>query len=158
MAPTTNLGINGLHVRGDYLFYDNLAQGTFNKIPVDLRTGKATGPAVTLLNSTSFVGSDDWTFDFEGNAWVVNGASNDLSLLPRAAYGTADSVSAEAVAGNTSPQVVLGPTSAQFGIRAEDLARGSLYISSNGGVPQYIGKNWTMGGAISRVDVGSLQV
>ena len=158
MAPVKGLGINGLHVRGNELFYSTASQNTLNKIPVNLTTGKAAGPAVTLVNNATLAGPDDFCFDFDGNAWVASGTLNAVELLPKAAYGNADSVQVDVAAGGGHASRILGPTSTQFGIRAKDIKRGSLYVSSNGGVPQWMGKNWTMGGAISRIDTASLEM
>lgn len=68
MAPlpdsTLQFGINGLHVNGQELYYDNTDKATFNKILIDLSTGHATGPAVTLVQSTTAeIFPDDFTID-----------------------------------------------------------------------------------------------
>ena len=153
MAPTEGLGINGLHVRDDSLFFDNTAKRTFNRIPIDIKTGRATGPAVALLANKTTLAGDDFTFDLKGNAWVVSGSSNEVYFLANAADPTNEPMSIDSVAIIGDPTQLLGLTSARFGISTEDRRRGSLYVTSNGGVPQYMEANWTMGGTISRVDL-----
>jgi len=66
MDVSASLGINSLHVVGDELYFFNSNQHSFNKVLVDIRTGRSKAPVKTLVNSTS-VYPDDFTIDFEGN-------------------------------------------------------------------------------------------
>ena len=76
------IGINGIKVRGGYLFYTNTASESFFKIPIDCSVGTATGPAVLIASG---VPGDDFTFDKQGNAWVAADSNAELVLLPTAA-------------------------------------------------------------------------
>lgn len=157
MAPPSGggaaLGINGLHVSGDYLFYDNSAMSTLNRIPIDLSTGHATGPPVVLAKNTTLE-PDDFTIDATGNIWAASQA-DFIAFLPDAAY-TTTAATVEVVGGSPAQGPLQGPTSMMFGITAADLARGSLYVTSGNGIPQYLGRNWTAGGALSRIDTANL--
>ncbi|TVY78201.1 hypothetical protein LSUE1_G004181 [Lachnellula suecica] len=145
------LGINGLHLLGSELYYDNTDKATLNKIPVDLNTGKATGPAVTLLQSTvTEIFPDDFTIDFEGNIWMTADLWGQLDLIPGAASTASTNASSKEDKSNT------GWTAAKFGTKQEDLRRGSLYITTNGGPINYIYSNWTAGGALLRIDTVDL--
>ncbi|KAL9608313.1 MAG: hypothetical protein Q9167_006852 [Letrouitia subvulpina] len=155
MAPSGDsiaIGINGLHTVGNELFYTNTNRLSFNKIPIDLATGMATGPGV-VLTTNSDLAPDDFTTDFEQNAWVASNANNQLVLLPGALNPSADSVPVKIVAGTRDSTTVAGLTAAQFGTTAKDLKRGSLYVTTTGGLLQYIHRNWTTGGTVSRVDL-----
>ncbi len=158
MAGTAELflGVNGIHVLGNELFYTNTAKSTFNKIGIDLKTGKATGPAVALASGPKLAG-DDFTFDAVGNTWVAS-SLNQIDFLADAAYTLNDSIAVQVVDGPLSSTTMSGPTSVQFGIREVDLERGSLYVTTNDGVVQYLYKNWTAGGTLSRIDVAALVV
>lgn len=148
----TVLGINSLHIVGNELFYTNTNRVSFNKIPVNLETGKATGRGVVLATSPDFA-TDDFTVDFQQNAWVATDATNQLVLLPGALKSSATSVPIRIVAGTRASTTVAGLTAAQFGTTTKDLERGSLYVTTTGAFLQYIHRNWTTGGTVSRVDL-----
>ncbi|TVY92427.1 hypothetical protein LAWI1_G001705 [Lachnellula willkommii] len=83
------LGINGVHLLGEDLYYSNTNKATFNKIPVDVHTGKAAGPAEILLQSTTGeIFPDDFTIDTHGNVWLASDLYGELDLLTGAAFGT----------------------------------------------------------------------
>jgi len=138
------IGINGVKVRGCHLFYTNTATASFFKIPIDSSLGTATGPAILI---TSGVPGDDFTFDKQGDAWVAN-TEAELVLLPMAATAAPGSVVPEVEAGSVNSTVLAGVTAAEFGYDGE------LFLSTSGGLPQYLTGNFTLGGTISRVRVG----
>jgi hypothetical protein len=161
MAPTTDgailLGVNGLRVVDSNLFYDNSNRATFSRIPIDLHTGQATGPAITLFQGSSEeILPDDFAIDFEANAWVVTGGQ--MFLLPGAAEPTAGSLSVtmEFVAGSATETRITGWTSARFGTRQADVERGSLYVTTDGGPAGYRDGNFTAGGMLVRIDTADL--
>ncbi|KAL9115492.1 MAG: hypothetical protein Q9227_000813 [Pyrenula ochraceoflavens] len=148
------LGINGVLVRDGYLYYDNTDRSTFNRIPINLHTGAAIGPAQTLAQTTDRAAlSDDFTIDLEGNAWVTADLISELDLLPSVTNGPA---SAELVAKPLTDPGITGWTASKFGTRLEDLKRGSLYVTTNGGPLNYAYKNWTHGGTLVRLDTAQL--
>jgi hypothetical protein len=160
MAPLPDaspaLGINGVHLLGSDLYYDNTNKATFNKIPIDLHTGKPTGPAETLLQSTTAeIFPDDFTIDFQGNVWLTADINGELDLLPSAASGSG-SVGFNIVAGSEEDKSNTGWTAAQFGTKKEDVERGSLYVTTNGGPLNYPYQNWTAGGMLIRLDTVEL--
>ncbi|KAL9034848.1 MAG: hypothetical protein Q9214_006857 [Letrouitia sp. 1 TL-2023] len=155
MAPTEGriaIGINGFRIVGNELFYTNTNRFSFNKVSIDLETGTATGRGVALATNPDFA-PDDFTIDFQQNAWVASNAGNQLTLLPGALNPSTTSVPIKIVAGTRDSTTVAGLTAAQFGTTAKDLKRGSLYVTTTGGLLQYIHRNWTTGGTLSRVDL-----
>ncbi|CZR69570.1 uncharacterized protein PAC_19470 [Phialocephala subalpina] len=159
MAPTTDgtisLGINGLRVVDSNLYYDNSNKATFNRIPVDLHTGQATGPAVTLFQGSSAeILPDDFAIDFEGNAWVVTGGQ--MFLLPGATGS--QSIGMEFVAGSVTETRITGWTSTKFGTRQADVERGSVYVTTDGGPLAYRDGNFTAGGMLVRIDTADLKL
>jgi sugar lactone lactonase YvrE len=153
------LGINGLHLLGSELYYDNTNRATFNKIPIDLHTGHPTGPAETIVQSTTAeIFPDDFTVDFLGNAWMTADIWGQLDLLPRATLSTSNrgNVKVDIVAGSKEAKSNTGWTAAQLGTKQEDLKRGSLYVTTNGGPINYVYSNWTAGGMLLRLDTVGL--
>ncbi|KAK3063889.1 hypothetical protein LTS18_011955 [Coniosporium uncinatum] len=134
MAPTATVstGINGIRIRPSILYFTNSALGTFNSIPIDPQSGNKTGPAIVI--ATGFAGPDDFEVDLGcGAAYLANGALNQL-LRVSIANGTS-SVIAD----------VPGPTSARW---ARSWGKEQLYVSTIGGLLQYVTGNVTVGGAV----------
>ncbi|KAJ4355546.1 uncharacterized protein N0V89_003563 [Didymosphaeria variabile] len=55
MSPLSTgfgIGVNGIRMNGNRLFFTSLDQGIFAQVPVSLQTGAATGPVETILNGT----------------------------------------------------------------------------------------------------------
>ncbi|KAJ8071194.1 hypothetical protein OCU04_001532 [Sclerotinia nivalis] len=66
-----NVGVNGIHVWGDQLFYTSLDQGIFAKVRISLSTGVAKGPVDIILNGT-LQAADDFTLSRDGlTAWIT---------------------------------------------------------------------------------------
>ena len=146
MAPTSfpAFGINGVKIRDNILYFTNTNTENFVSIPINLN-GTAAGSAKVVASGIS--GLDDFIFDKNGDAFLALGTPNELGELP---------------AGETTPIILVGspsdtttlagPTACEFGRTASDSS--SLYISSTGGQAGYSTGNFTVGGRISRVQVG----
>ncbi|KAK4206060.1 hypothetical protein QBC37DRAFT_407442 [Rhypophila decipiens] len=80
------LGVNGLKIRGQYLYFTNTFQGTFGRFQIDLHTGAKTGPVeilVQLTLPTGFTNAfDDFTFDSAGNAYVTQHFNSVIKVTP----------------------------------------------------------------------------
>ena len=138
-----------------YLYYDNTDRASFNRIPINVTSGKAIGPAETLLQSNdSTVFPDDFAIDPQGNAWMTADLLSELDLLPDVTKGGRGKF--RVVSGAEEDGRVLGWTAAKFGTKEEDLKRGSLYVTTNGGPLEYAYQNWTAGGMLVRVDTADL--
>ncbi|KAF4630968.1 hypothetical protein G7Y89_g7164 [Cudoniella acicularis] len=130
MAPLLGasppLGINGLHIIGSELYYDNTNKATFNKIPIDLKTGKATGEALTLVQSEKAF-PDDFVVDFEGSAWMTADLYGEMDFLPGVeAAVRGDSVGFSVVAGSRNDTSNSGWTAAHVlnNVRVDKLVEG----------------------------------
>jgi hypothetical protein len=120
------LGINGIRIRGNSLYYTNTLQGSFTKVPIDLNTGKATGPAVVIAKTAvgNLLGADDFALGRgEDEAFIVNYLSGKLVKV-------SGKGNIAAVAGLTNTDIP-SPTSAQWGRVAGD--EGTLYITTSTG-------------------------
>jgi len=61
----------------------------------------------------------------------------------------------EVAAGHLNATSFAGFTSIYIGTREADLKRGSLYVATTGGFLRYVGKNWTTGGSVVRLDTAA---
>ena len=67
-AGLAHLGINGLKIYKDDLYFTNTAKGTYGKIALDYATGKPKGIPQILANYSTLL--DDLSFDTEGNQFI----------------------------------------------------------------------------------------
>ncbi|KAF2175375.1 hypothetical protein K469DRAFT_683979 [Zopfia rhizophila CBS 207.26] len=115
-------GINGIRIHGRYLYYDNIGKGLFCRIPIDLRTGAATGPVEIISDDVQ--GADDFALsETAQTAYVANFLQNLLVRVT--AQGKA-----KIIAGGPDGALFHGPTSAQFG--RTPLDRNVVYVVSSG--------------------------
>lgn len=72
-----HVGINGIHVHGDALYFSSLDQGLFARVPISLATGFATG-AVEIL-ATNITNGDDFAISPHGTrAWIATNGPNEI--------------------------------------------------------------------------------
>jgi hypothetical protein len=112
-------GVNGVHYSAPYLYYTNMIQGLFARIPVDAKTAEASGPAEII--ATKIVGVDgfalaSWT---DHEAYILNHEENTILKVDAEANVV------------TFATGVIGPTAAFFG-RTEVDGR-ILYVVTSGG-------------------------
>ncbi|KAL5320068.1 hypothetical protein ACEPPN_013128 [Leptodophora sp. 'Broadleaf-Isolate-01'] len=63
------IGINGIHIHECDLFFVNLNQGLFAKVPISLSTGARTGSVEVIVNDTA---GDDFAISRNGKkAWIA---------------------------------------------------------------------------------------
>ncbi|KIX97893.1 uncharacterized protein Z520_06671 [Fonsecaea multimorphosa CBS 102226] len=155
LSSTAPLGINGLHVVDQNLYYTNTNKASLFRVPLNMTTGEAIGVVETLVQSAQ-IAPDDFTVDFSGNVWLASDPYNQLVLLPNVtANAVSGSSTIQIIAGSPQAKKYMGPSATAFGTGALDLQRGSLYVTTNGGMAEYQYKNWTMGGSLLRYDVAS---
>jgi hypothetical protein len=117
-------GVNGVRVKGKYVYYANLFSGVFGRIPVDPATGSATGPSETVGNVGA--GADDFALSpFSEEAYVVNQSQNQVVRVSLNETGKVASV-----AGSANSGAIGTPTSAQFGRTSKDGR--TLYVTTSG--------------------------
>ena len=129
---TVATGINGIRVRPGLLYYTNSAKGTFNRIPIDPKTGSKAGSHTTI--ASGLLGPDDFGINgTSGPAYLCNGVANEILKIQL------ESGKNETIA------EILGPTSARW--KAGE-GGDTLYISDVGGLAQYVTHNVTLGRAV----------
>ncbi|KAI4155235.1 MAG: hypothetical protein LQ340_001122 [Diploschistes diacapsis] len=134
MSPNSNIapiGVNGVKVHGNKIYFTNTNRNTYTSIPMN-STGHAMRSASTLSTTTS---PDDFTFDSNGQAYF---AGNDAVMNGPVTGGNLSVFS-------NSP-LVKGSTACKFGRTASD--SGTLYVSTNGGLDQYLTGSFTNPGKI----------
>jgi hypothetical protein len=121
------LGINGVRIRGNTLYFTNTAKGLFAKVPIDESSGETTGP-VEILAKTGIIGDLTGIDDFalghaENEAFIVNFVQNKLLKVDGTGRVTV-------LAGSVLSQSIPGPCSAQFGRTETD--ESVLYVTTSG--------------------------
>ncbi|KAL8669688.1 MAG: hypothetical protein Q9168_005730 [Polycauliona sp. 1 TL-2023] len=134
----TPVGIDGLQVHKNTLYFSNANGGTFNKIPLRA-VGTAAGPVVVLTRDLDI---DDFTFDKLGRIYLTVTFSDEVYRLD---------------VGSTTPHVIAGPSSkldgpsaCKFGRTGAD--RNTLYVTTNGGLGVADNSSHP-GGTLSRIEV-----
>ncbi|KAK7755827.1 hypothetical protein SLS62_002112 [Diatrype stigma] len=127
-ALQSNLGVNGLKIRGGYLYWSNTSRATLYRIRIDARGYPVPGAAVetvgTIRGATAL---DDFTFGPgpEGDIiWAATGFDNMLATV-RVEDGTSS-----IVLGSPAELTLGGDTAAAFGGTALD--REILYVITDG--------------------------
>ena len=136
-TATIATGVNGIRVRPGLLYFTNSAKGTFNRIPMNQKTGQKVGKVHTI--ASGLVGPDDSEIDdAAGIAYVCNGAVDEILRV--------------SLQGGEKHVVITipGPTSVRW---ASHHAGKVAYVSDVGGLAQYVAHNVTLGGAIYRLDL-----
>lgn len=139
-----SLGVNGLKVIGSSLYYTSTNQQLFVRLPLN-----ADGtPAGNPVNVNTHTGSlDDFDMDVALNTYAADNASSVILLKPSGGLPIV------LAGGPVNVTAVPGATSAKFGRTATDSH--SLYVGTTGGYGGYISGTFTIGGGISKIDVGS---
>jgi hypothetical protein len=134
------LGINGIQIRNNALFFTNFFGFTFNRVPINPDGTAAAAASVVAKNGIG----DDFTFDRAGNAFVAQNPFNTLQKITPEGTVTV-------VAGSQNSTELVGPTAAQFG---QD--KSTLYITTNGGLAGPVNGTFTEGGKVVAIDLRGL--
>lgn len=124
MKPTSSfpIGINGIKIRGRYLYYATTAQELFSRILINSDDGTAAGPVEGIAKN---VFGDDFSLDESGNAYVGENVKDVVAKITPEGVVTV-------VAGSLNSTLVAGATSTEFGRTRVD--RSVLYVTTSGGI------------------------
>lgn len=114
-----HIGINGLHIRGSFLYYTSSTQGLFARIPIH-PNGTANGSA-EIIAYNGF--DDDFIFDRAGNAFVATNLNATVQKITPAGK-------VSVVAGSPNSTLLAGSTATKFGRTAADAS--VLYVTTDG--------------------------
>ncbi|KAI5917890.1 hypothetical protein F4810DRAFT_694398 [Camillea tinctor] len=113
------IGINGLRVRGDYIYFTNSSQGTLVRVLIN-EYGRPIGDFEVLARSPEALQIyDDFTFDNEGNIYVAVHSSAVFKITPDGVQTT--------LAGGGSDSLFKEPTSVALANDGK-----SIYVSTGG--------------------------
>ncbi|KAM0521865.1 hypothetical protein ACHAPE_002428 [Trichoderma viride] len=145
--PFSASGVDGVHVRGNSAYFTNFGNGTFNKVLIN-ENGTPAGPVTTIANTKGPLDQyDDFTFDCDGNAFVVTGGGNTIEMI------SADGKAQVYIAGNLNSTAIAEPTSCAFGRGPHD--KNILYIVTAGGMETPVNGNTVIGGQLVAVKTSS---
>ncbi|KAG5988299.1 hypothetical protein E4U54_004698 [Claviceps lovelessii] len=140
-GTTYSIGINGLRVRGNYLYFTNSATHTLYRIMVNPADGStASGAKVETVQVLDASFADDFDFGPAGGstAWVATNFDNSIIAV-------APGGEARVAAGGTDSPVIPSDTSCRFGRTAADA--NVLYVTTAG--------KGTEGAKVVAIEVGA---
>lgn len=117
-ANLSTLGVNGIHVRGKYLYYTNSNQHLFGRVKINAN-GTAAAPFEVLYQDSS-PPFDDFALDKHGVAYITHTTGYGLTRVGTNGNGTL-------ILGNVN--ATLGTTAAAFSNNGS-----VLYVTTNGGL------------------------
>ncbi|KAJ9136872.1 hypothetical protein NKR23_g9446 [Pleurostoma richardsiae] len=139
-SPFPPAGVDGVHVCEDALYFTNIGKSIFVKVPIS-EDGTAAGPFTTVAHTLSRLDEyDDFTFDCDGNAFLVTGRGNSVEIISPG--GRREVI----IAGNLNSTAIAEPTSAAFGRGLLD--RNVLYVTTAGGLATPVDGDVTIGGQL----------
>ncbi|KUJ12493.1 uncharacterized protein LY89DRAFT_542018, partial [Mollisia scopiformis] len=146
LAPTSpepsGLSVNGIRVlppsahNNDtaWIYFDNTAKATFNRVPISLSALKATAAVQQLASNISI---DDFALDPErGYAYVAAGAINQVFRIPL------EGGTPEYVFGGLNSTVIPNPTSVAVA------GEGRIYVTTTGGIESPVNGTYREGGKV----------
>lgn len=155
-SSTSNTGINGLKIRKNRakhntneLYFTNSHRKILARVIIN-KDGSSQGPAHVVAHVDS---PNDFTFNRYNNVMVAQ------TGIDRVARVTGEKVTSLAGSPpNSTAGKLYGPTGVQFGklepfLNAYRADWMYAYISTNGGTAQYLNRNITRGGTVSRIEV-----
>ncbi|KAF9871207.1 hypothetical protein CkaCkLH20_11376 [Colletotrichum karsti] len=77
LASGLSIGVNGIRIRGNNLYFVSLDQGLFARVTISLADGSAIGPVETLASNITF--GDDFTLSKDGKrAYVATNGPREV--------------------------------------------------------------------------------
>ncbi|KAF7976645.1 hypothetical protein HWV62_5967 [Athelia sp. TMB] len=119
-AGGEQLGINGIQIQNDFLYFTSSTQGLFARVAIH-QNGTAAGPVKVVASLGGF--GDDFALDRAGNAYIATNPEDTLIKVTPAGK-------VALVAGNINSTALAGGTSAHFGRTAAD--KSTLYVTTGG--------------------------
>ncbi|KAK4866185.1 hypothetical protein LT330_008526 [Penicillium expansum] len=135
------LGVNGLKIVKDYMYYTNSPKRIFCRVRIDIHTGHALGPYEIISHDTR---GDDFAIGPRGVAYLAGLIDNVVTkVFPNGSH--------EIIAGSKNSTELMTATSAAFGRRRGD--RNVLYITTGGETRLPVNNTSTRGGKIMALSV-----
>ncbi len=142
------VGINGLHIQGDYLYFTNSARGALYRVQIDCDGFAVQGAEVEVVYvSGGFM--DAFTFRKRGGVWVTTDPENTVLAI-------GEEGGLEGVVGGSGEVMVEGATACGFGRGRDD--KEVLFVVTNGGLDGAINGTVVTGGKVVAVDTRGIGV
>ncbi|KAJ5159123.1 uncharacterized protein N7500_008774 [Penicillium coprophilum] len=146
MAANTDmgllLGVNGLKIVGDYMYYSNTPKRIFCRVRIDTHTGQASGPYEVISNDTM---ADDFAIGPHGIGYLAGIRDNVvIRVFPNGYH--------EIIAGSKGSTDLMTATSAAFGRTRKD--HNVLYVTTGGETELPVNGTSTRGGKVMALSVG----
>lgn len=150
MAPRADaqfpLGINGVRVYKDLLYYTSDATAAVYRVPIS-SNGSAKGGIEFFADAIS---PDDFAIDRKGTLYVTTNPSNSLEFVP------ASGVSGVVLVGGLNQTILAGATSAVFG-RGSD-CENVLFVCTSGGKAAPVNGTYVEAGKIVKIELLSTRI
>ncbi|KAK3381173.1 hypothetical protein B0H63DRAFT_475028 [Podospora didyma] len=130
----TNIGINGVRVFEEHLYWTNSDLKAVYRIPLDACGYPGASPSSELvanLTTTSPVFIDDFTISKDGTLWVTSSGPDNVIVAVRP-DGRGGFLEPVVAAGGIDSTAVQGAVGAAFGRGRDD--KDILYVTTNGGL------------------------
>ena len=142
-GPGFNLGINGLHIQDNYLYFTNTARAIFARIAINTDGRPAGPPATVIADAPSGAGFDDFALGWGGCAFAAVGTGNTIDEIGLDGRQ-------EIIAGNLNSTEIAEPTSVAFG---KGMEWGKLYVTTGGGFAAPVNGDVVVGGQVVEIDL-----
>lgn len=148
MLPVANatlqLGVNGVHVRDGYLYFDNSNHGAIYRLPIDKRGIAVEGAEAELVAKLADgTNMDDFLIDEEGRFWAATNSGNTVEI----ADGVSPSV---VVVGSLTELTVAGDTALALGRTKED--KNIVYVVTGGALASPVNGTLTEPAKVVAID------
>ncbi|CAG8123022.1 unnamed protein product [Penicillium olsonii] len=137
------IGVNGLKIMEDYMYYSNSPKQIFCRVRIDTRTSRAMGPYEIISYNTL---ADDFAIDPRRIGYLASLTNNEIiKVYPDGLH--------EVVAGAEYSRVLMSATAAAFGRTQSD--RHVLYVTTGGETEPPVHDTASLGGKVMAVFIGS---
>jgi hypothetical protein len=135
------IGINGLKVMHDHMYYTNSPKRIFCRVRIDTRTGQALGPYEIISHNTL---ADDFAVDSQRVGYLASLSNNEITrVYPNGTH--------EIVAGSKYSTDLMTATAAAFGRTESDSH--ILYVTTGGETKQAVNTTASLGGKVMAVSI-----
>ncbi|KAJ6083970.1 hypothetical protein N7486_010770 [Penicillium sp. IBT 16267x] len=142
--PPINIGVNGIKLLDDYLYWSNTAVGTLNRIRITT-LGAPIGKAEVITSNVPK--ADDFIFKSDGIAFIAQNQMDELSVLYP---GQSE---AAVIAGSNISTILAGVSAGKFGRSADD--EHILYLTTSGAEGKPINGTVTVPATLSWIDTST---
>jgi sugar lactone lactonase YvrE len=135
------IGVNGLKILHDFMYYSNSPKRIFCRVRIDTRTGRALGPYEIVGHNKL---ADDFAIDPQGVGYLASLTDNEITrVFPNGSH--------EVVAGSKDSRDLMTATSAAFGRTESD--RHVLYVTTGGETKHPVNDTASLGGKVMAVSM-----